>query len=91
MINSQKILFFLIFVIVLVVQFPLMGCGQDDKKVWKAIPCKLRIIDCSADALPNTIDMRLLNDDGYVNDKFQFEQSIIEQNERKQKYKKDVF
>jgi hypothetical protein len=89
--NSQKILSFRIFVVILMMQFTLIGCSQDNKKVWKAIPCKLKLIDCSADALPNTIDMQLLNEDGSVNDKVQFEQNIIEENEKKLRYKKEIF
>ena len=72
------------------VQFALMGCGPDDKNVWKAIPCKLKLMDCSSDS-PNTIDLRLLNDDGSVNERVQFEKSIIEEKERSLRYKKDIF
>jgi len=92
--NNPKISSFFVFanvfVLILTMQFALMGCGPDDKRVWMAIPCKLNIIDCSSDS-PNTIDLRLLNDDGSINERVQFEQNIIEENERILRYKKDIF
>ena len=85
--NYQKTLFFFIALIICLIS---MGCGPENVEVWKAIPCKLNIIDCSSDK-SNTIEIRMLNDDGSINDKVQFEQMIIEQNERKTRFKRDTF
>jgi len=87
MVNNQKTLFFFIALIICLVS---IGCGPDNIEVWKAIPCKLNIIDCSSNE-SNTIDIRMLNDDGSINDKVQFEQTIIEQNERKMRFKREEF
>ena len=86
MINNRKILSFFIIPIC----FALINCGPDNIEVWKAIPCKYKIINCSQKEI-NTIDVRMLNDDGSINDKVQFERTIVEQNEKKMRYKKDVF
>ena len=85
--NQKKLYFF----IVLAICLALIGCKSDDIKVWRAIPCKLGVIDCSSDESPSVVDIRMLHDDGSINDKVQFEQNIIEQNEKKIKYKKDIF
>ena len=86
MINNRKIVSFYIIIVLAIV----IGCGPDNVEVWKAIPCKLNIIDCSSNR-PNMIDIRMLNDDGSINSKIQFEQAIIEQNERKMRYRDNNF
>ena len=84
MINNLKILSFCIIIILVI------SCGPENIEVWKAIPCKLNIINCATN-IPNAIDMRMLNEDGTINTKIQFEQAIVEENERKKRYKKDNF
>ena len=67
-----------------------VSCGPEQMDVWKAIPCKLNIIKCSTN-IPNTIDIRMLNEDGSINSKIQFEREIDEENEKRKRYKKDNF
>jgi len=53
-------------IIILIIYFTSVftGCGPENVEVWKAVPCRLKIINCFD---KNTIDVHMLNDDGTIN------------------------